>query len=147
MVEIADDLQGPALLLWEVTTAYDLKPEEVAPYVGVPAVLVNEWFGGKQIPTEDEKAKIIAAVRQINRERRRAMWAGEIYTTPNNPILQEPIRQFVVEMQAKAKVDKHPDGMHFLEQAIEGGFFLRLQYLLFMAKYYGVGFPKLEDLK
>jgi len=67
------NLKGPALLLWEIATAYNLEPEDLAPYVGVSVSLIYDWFRSKQIPTEDEKAKIIAAVRKIDKDWRQEL--------------------------------------------------------------------------
>ena len=85
---IGDYLSGPALLLWEIATAYRLEPEDVAPYVDAPVGSVYAWFGGKQIPTEDEKKKIIAAVRQIDKDHRFVvqLYWGIGYPVPPNDI-------------------------------------------------------------
>lgn len=80
----------------------------------------------------------------------RAVWAGEIFKEPN-PIIQESIRQFVVELFAKVEKEERKDrrdyGLAFLEEAVEGDYFLWLQMLMFIAKHSGVKFPQLEDLQ
>jgi hypothetical protein len=85
-----------------------------------------------------------------DRDDRRAFWKDEIYTQPN-PILQEPIRQFVVELLTKVQGEKKPDrrdfGLNFLEESIERDSFLWLQMLMFMAAGLGVKFPELETKK
>jgi acyl carrier protein len=76
----------------------------------------------------------------------RAIWKDEIYTQPN-PIIREPIRQFIEELRAQAQKENMPDALSLLEEAIERDSFLWLQMLMFMTKRLGVKFPQLEDLK
>lgn len=65
MQNIPDALKGEALLLWEAGQVFDLEPEDLSPFVGVSADRIYEWFGGGELPTEDEIEKILAAIDKI----------------------------------------------------------------------------------
>jgi len=68
MIKTTDNLSGEALLLWEAAAVFDLGVEELAPCVGVTVDRIYEWFGGGQIPSEDEKSKILEGVEKMDRE-------------------------------------------------------------------------------
>jgi len=70
-----------------------------------------------------------------------AFTMDELFDSPN-PIIQEPIRLFIKELQKRAEEKKDPDAIRFIQVWRENKVFIAFQILLNMAKVLGVKLPK-----